>query len=324
MNAEQLSLVWAVIGNRGSGKTLLLTHFGVEKLEHTWMVRRVRGLLHDDTLLPKHKVNVWSNYPIRAVAKMPGHNKLVMLETQPLITEDLMLWKEYIRDGYIIYDEIDQDADRQDWMAQLPKLLVKGIKLMRHRNLSLICSLQFLDELNIRLYKQADIVIRMRDKVFTDWGRENRLRPGEVMQAVFIDKSGMMTGYAYDENHMAYPVDFLGKRYHHNYSTLHEFDVLRPKYRVKQPVREVMTAEEAERQERDNQLFLSTLSYFLYEHPAEWVKSADFKAKLEEHGCGYTPQQMGSRLSTMGVKLRRVGGLPQYDLSGIELEKALA
>jgi len=324
MNAEELSLEYVIVGPRGSGKTLLLTHFSVEKLQHAWAVNKYRELSGKSYAYKRHKTKVWSNYPVRCHVKLPTSPRVTILSTIDLDIERLITWQPEFRDGYIIYDEIDQDADRQDWMAQLPKLLVKGIKLMRHRNMSMLSSLQFVDELNIRLYKQADVVIQCRDKAFTGWGREVGLRPGEVMNTTFIDKSGILTGYSFDENHQRYPMEFFGKRYWGAYETTHEFDVLRPKYRVKIPVREIRNEEDVAEEEKNKQLVYTTVLYFMHDFAGKRIKSTEFSDKLLEFGCTMNKNNWGGMLRQMGIEGTLYQGIKRYDFSNVELDGVLA
>jgi len=322
-NAEDLSLVAMVVGPRGSGKTLLLTHYGTEFMGRAYALKKLREVKNNNRLYPRKKPNIWCNYPIKSLYKLPGHSKAVLLSTLDLDVEELMTWPEKFRDGYLLFDEIDQSADKQDWMAVLPKLLVRGIKLMRHRNLSLWGTLQFIDELNARLYKQSDIVIQCRDLAFTPWGREKRLRTGEVSTATFIDKSGIMTGYPFAETHQVYPLQFFGKRYWHSYETKHEFNVMDSarKYRMKKEVREISSVSQLEDDERNRQSIFTAMYYFMYEKPGVKIKSTDFHAKVLEFGCTWNANAWGKYLKSVGVTSTIYQGVSRYDFSNIELDK---
>jgi len=321
MLAEDLSLVEVVVGPRGSGKTLLLTHFITESLARAWALLKLRKAKGNPLLYPRKKVNIWSNFPVKSLWKPPGNGRAILLSSQDLDIEKLITWHPDFKDGIIFFDEIDQAADKQDWMAVLPKLLVKGIKLMRHRNLTLCGSLQFIDELNARLYKQADIVIQNRDLAFTPWGREQHLRPGEVSETIWIDKSGIMTGYAYNETHQTYPLQFFGKRYWGSYATHHDFDIWTPKYKLNNEVREISSISQLEEQEKNKQAVFTAIYYFVYERPGEKIKSTEFHEKLNEFGCAWTPHVWGKFLINIGVKSTKYQGVSRYDFSNIELDK---
>ncbi len=323
-NAEDLSIEAVIVGPRGSGKTLLLTHFGIEFMERAWILGQLRKVRHNNNLFPRKKANIWANYSIKGLFRPPGYSKAILLSSLPLDIERLITWQPEFRDGYIIYDEIDQDADRQDWMAQLPKLLVKGIKLMRHRNLSLYASLQFIDELNIRLYKQADIVIQTRDLAFTPFGRDMNLATGEIASTSWIDRSGIMTGEAFDDSHQVYQLRFFGKRYWGNYATRHEFDVMRPKYKVKSEVREITTVAQAEEEEKGRQAIYTAIAYFVYDKPGVKIKSTDFMDKYRALGGTWANVMVGKFLKGFGINSTLYQGVARYDFSEIELDKVLA
>lgn len=336
MLGEDLSLVAMTIGNRGSNKTLLLTHFDIEFMARAWVVRKIRemrgvengkvenGLFIPSPVLPKKKVNVWSYHAVKALYKFPFYPKAVLLSTIPLNVERLMTLEPEYCEGYIVWDEIDQAADRQDWMATLPKMLVKAVKVFRHRNLSLWGSLQFMDELNIRLYKQADIVIQCRDLAYTPWGKEKHLAGGQVANTVWIDKSGVMTGYSFEESHQIYPMQFMGERYWHNYQTLHDVDIMEftKKYRFHREVKEIVPVEVAEQEERDRQAIYKAIEFFRYDRPGKKVQTTDFIPKAQELGCTWKPHAIGVYMrNILGVTSTKYQGVSRYDLSQIELDR---
>jgi len=220
MRLHELSTFNLISGPRGSGKTLLLTHFGVEAMTISKAVMGIRKSTNNPSAEPYAKVNIWANYPIRGKVMVPGYKQLQYIESMPLDVARLAQWKPEYHDGVILFDEIDQDADRQDWQSQIARFLTKGVRLMRHRRIVFICTLQFIDELNVRLYKQADTVMYCRDAVHSSWGRSVGLHPGQITNVVALDKSGITTGYGYNESGQSYYSKFFGERYWGNYSTL--------------------------------------------------------------------------------------------------------
>jgi len=320
---EDISLVIIVTGPRGSGKTLVLTHYCIEYMAHAWALNAWKTLKGDDRLFPHKKSKVWSNYPVSALWKPPGPGRAVLLSTLPLDIEELMTWPEKFRDGYIVIDEIDQYADRQDWMALLPRLLVKGIKLMRHRNLTLLGSLQFDDELNSRLHKQADVLIQCKDKAFSSWGRDLGLQTGEIANTIYLDKSGSRTGESFADSHQPYPLQFFGKRYWGNYSTMHEFNVMdsMKKYIAKREVREITTEAQIEEEEKNKMLVYGAMEYFKYNNPGEKIKSTTFNDRLLATGCTWNRTVWGTFLKHLGVTSTKYQGVSRYDFSNSELDK---
>lgn len=321
MNADEISIVTIIVGNRGACKTLLMTGFEIEALGRAAAIRRIREITGDPDYYKKKKVNNWSSYPVSGLFRLPGSIKPVRLEAEPIDTPRLMRWTPEFENGTIFYDEIDQDADRQEWHAQLPKYLVKGIKVMRHRRLSLTASLQFIDELNVRLYKQADVVIQCRDKAFTPWGKERNLEPGAVASTTWIDKSGIMTGYSYEETHQAYKLDFYGKRYWFNYETEHEVDIVRPVYKMQREVLEISDFETYEAMQGEETKLRQLVDVYRYQNPGTRPRTAEFWDWAKAQGFTGSPHKWGKYLKEIGVfKDGAKNGADCYNFSLVEAE----
>lgn len=319
MREYELSNVHIINGPRGSGKTLLLTHYAILYLIQCAFVIIARIITGDDTLFPRMKTHVWSNYPVRCKVRINDGKKIFYLKTKELDIKKLAVWDKEYRDGYILYDEIDQDLDRQDWMAQYARYIVKGVKLMRHRNLSLAATLQFIDELNGRLYKQADIITDCRDIAFTPWGRRNRLHPGEVSALVYRDKSGIMTGYGYNENGRIYKRKFYGKRYWGNYSTI--FDHPTVKEKIKIQIDEVLVGNEAKQAEieENNDALYQAIDILKYHKPGQMIKGEELRSTAEACGCNYDARKLGAVLTELGVERKLYQGKTRYSLESIVL-----
>jgi len=321
MNAMDLSLIVIVVGVRGSGKTLLMTHFGLETLRDAWIVKRAREF-YGYKKYPRRKVNAWSNYPYKALWK-PGN---VLLQPETLDIDKLITWRPEFHDGVIFFDEIDQVADRQDWQGTLSKLLNAGVQVLRHRNLSMIVSVQSLNWLNARLQWQADIIVKCRDLAFTPWGRDKHLQPGEVMQTTWIDKSGILTGSSYEESFKTYPMQFFGKRYWNAYSTQHEFDIMeyKTKYRLKANVREISQFNDAEieaqLQEQDtmlNNVVYSTLMQFVY-NGQDKLPLSEIQKQVKSVGINIKRAQLIDHLEEMHNVTHYVkNGYPWLNLENI-------
>jgi hypothetical protein len=330
MNAEDLSIVTIVTGVRGGNKTLLMTGLSVEAMARAWAIKRLRELKGNDNLYPRKKVNIWTNYPVKALWKPPNHHKAVLLNPLPLDVEKIITWHPDIHDGIIFWDEIDQVADRQDWMSTVAKLLTAGIQVIRHRNLSLIASIQSINWLNSRLQWQADVIIKCRDLAFTPWGKEQRLQPGEVANTTWIDKSGIMTGYSFEETGQVYPLQFFGKRYWGNYPTHHEVDILesKRKYKLKLGVKEIRDDAEVEASQVNLDAVHKAIEYFRYNNPGEEIPSTTFNSMARQFGfvgeAGGRVAGGGYYLRTIGVKARTIKGISQYDLSEVEIPEAEA
>lgn len=323
MQADDLSLLRVLIGPRGACKTLAMTGLGIESLGRAQVVLLLRKARNNPNLYPRRKVNIWSNYEFHAPYFIPGFRKPFYLKPKPLDIEKLITWDKEYHDGHIYWDEIDQNADRQDWMNTVSKLLNAGVKLFRHRNLSMTCSLQELDELNIRLYKQADIIIKCRDLFRTPWGRSHGLEPGEVANTVWIDKSGMLTGYSFQEKSIVYPMKFMGKRFHTNYDTHghRDMDVVgsKTKYRLKLPVKEIVSAEVLAQESQDREALKQAVAFFAYGSPGDKPFSTELFQKASELGFNASRNVAGRMLKELGAVSESYGNYMRYNLDGVKI-----
>jgi hypothetical protein len=191
---------------------------------------------------------------------------------------------------------------------------------MRHRKISLYASLQFIDELNVRLYKQADIVIQARDLAFSGWGRQNNLELGKVANLTWIDKSGIMTGHTFEESGQMFTCKFYGQRYWGNYSTEHDINIFRDKLKVKRPVVEISSGVEDTQKLSQAQGFYNTLAYFIYDKPGKRIKGPDFSTKLKEFGCDWSTNVWGTKMREIGAVKHYYAGTNHYDLAGVDLD----
>lgn len=320
MNLEDISIVVVIVGVRGGCKTLLDTHFVREQLNRAWCINYLREQA-GKKLYPRKKVNIFTNYPVTSYFRPPGAKRARKLQPLQIDIERLITWAPEYRDGIIHFDEIDQIADRQDWQSTVSKLITAGAQMFRHRNLSLFCTIQSMEWLNSRLQWQADIIIKSRDLAFTPWGKAKHLELGEISKTLWIDKSGVATGYSYEETGRYYPLLFFGKRYWGSYPTHHEFDIMdyKRRYKLNIGTKEITTAEQVEQERQNIGAIYQTIEYFQYERPGERIKSTDFAEKLAEHGCDLPGITWGKYLKRMGVPSSKTHGVAKYDFSTINL-----
>jgi hypothetical protein len=321
-NAEDISLFVVVVGNRGGGKTLLLTQLAREKQWLAGQILKLRELTGKKNYYPKRKTKVFTSYPIK---DFYSEDIKETLHFEPLDVNRLIAWKPEYENCYVVFDEIGLMADRQDWHSPAAKLLNAGIQVMRHRNISFLCSIQSLDWLNSRMQWQTDIIVKCRCASFTPWGRVNHVEPGEVINTIWLDKSGVMTGTSYEENHRFYAVKFYGRRVFNAYQTNHEFDIMDSvtKYEIERKVTKldehgnIINMGEAAKANAINQEFFdNAINYFKYNNPGERITSEEFKNKVKE--LGYNPErdyewnQWGKYLSSVGVIRKNHQGRPRY------------
>lgn len=321
INPDDLSLFVVIVGVRGSGKTLLLTGLQRHALKQAATIRLLRQIKKNPTLFKKRKTAVFSNYPLK-----------YYLKPEKLYVSRLIAWKPEYKDCWIYFDEIQTTMDRQDWSNSGAKMINQGLTVMRHRNISIACTIQSIEWLNARAQFQTDIIIKCRDLVFTPWGRANNVRPGEVISTTWLDKSGVMTGQTYVESHRVYQMRFFGKSVFNNYETQHEFDVmdLNTKYQVDRPVKRINRDgdivdidHDAYANARIQDILESTISFYQHSQPGERIPSREFWNKAREMGLqdngAQTAQHWGPYLSKLGVQRKSYSGVQRYDFEGVQV-----
>jgi hypothetical protein len=321
-NAEDISLFIVVVGNRGGGKTLLLTQLAREKQWLAGQIVKLRELTGKKNYYPKRKTTVFTNYPIKDFYSEEAGR---VLHFEKLDVNRLITWKPEYENCYVIFDEIGLMADRQDWASPSAKLLNAGIQVMRHRNISFICSIQSLQWLNSRMQWQTDIIVKCRDASFTPWGRANHVDPGEVINTIWIDKSGVMTGTSYEESQRYYALKFYGRRCFNAYKTTHEFNVMdsTKKYEVERKVTKfdsegnVIDTEGTVKKNAINQEIIeNAVSYFKHKNPGERISSDDFWGVVKDMGfvgeSDYDRNEWGKYLARIGVKKKIYTGRARY------------
>jgi len=230
INPDKVSKVLMIHGPRGSLKSLYLSSLACYFLKRYYVM----------SLLTGEKRDVWTNYPV-GYWYVPPDMKPVYLQSKPLNMESFYVFDESLAQGWVMIDEIDQWYDRQEWMSTTQKLLNACITQIRKKKLSIAGTLQSFDWLNSRAAFQSDIIIKSREAAFTPWGRERGLNLGEVGFLTFQDKSGIMTGYPYEESGREYTQIFQGKRFWNTYDTDYTFNPMEThtKYVIKRPVKRI-------------------------------------------------------------------------------------
>jgi hypothetical protein len=282
MNSGDLSLFNVIVGVRGSGKTLLETYLQECALKRAAAIRLLRQIKHNPKYFPKRKTEVFSNYPLN-----------YFLKPKPLEMEKLIVQAPEFANCEVFVDEIGGEADRQDWNNPKSKFLNFCIQVMRHRNITFTSTIQSFDWLNARMQWQTDVIVKCRDLAFTPWGRSCNLNQGEVISTVWIDKSGVLTGYSYDETHRVYSLKFFGKRVWGHYDTQHEVDIMgmNTKYEVEREVKRIGRDGLVINEQRiatdtalAQNIIHDTIDYFKHNQPGDRVSSAVFWEQCKERG----------------------------------------
>lgn len=232
MNSDNLPLIIMYTGPRGSGKTLVQTGDMCRRLIRSYLMK-LAGMSYE---------RIFSNYPAGFVY-YPGHGlPSSYLKPEPLNMEALYIFDRELYQCRLYIDEIDQWLDRQEWMTTTQQILAKAVQLIRKRKMSITGTIQAFEWLNSKFQFQTDIVVKCRDAAFTPWGKGRRLQLGEVSFTDWKDKSGVMTGYSYDESQKIVSVTFQGKRFWNCYDTTFEFDPMETstRYTLKRPQKEII------------------------------------------------------------------------------------
>ena len=231
INPDRVSKFIIIDGPRGACKSLYMSALIAERLIHYYVLKLMTG----------EERHVWSNYAVAFWWNSPTGEK-VYLHTEPLNRDTLILFEKELAHGWVYIDEIDQWLDRQQWQAVTQKIIIKGMTQIRKRLISIAGTLQDATWLNGRADFQIDIQVSCRESAFTPWGRKQGTDLGEVAFLTFKDKSGIMTGYKYEESWKEYQLVFQGKRFWNIYDTDNEFDPLESitKYKIKAPVKEIV------------------------------------------------------------------------------------
>lgn len=322
MNTDKISLFSIITGPRGSDKTLYATGLASERLiksyaAATWPKQAPKWL----------GGNVFSNYPIGFKYDAgPGHEP-VYLSTKPLNMDALITFDSELNHSWVFIDEIDIWADRQDWQNTASKLLTKVFQQIRKKKMSLVATIQDLSWLNKRLQFQSDIIVKCREAAFTPWGRAHGLETGEIGFLSFMDKSGILTGYTFEETGRTYDQMFHGKRFWDCYNTDYQFDVLAHsvKYKVKQMVKEIDLSgnEDGEptvemkstRQNREKVLFADIIEELKVNGEYEINKREYFDMAVSR-GYKGSKVAMGKILSDLGAS-RSGTGLSKYNFENV-------
>jgi len=173
------NVVVVFYGGRGSGKTLSMTVEGV-------ITMALRGR------------QVWANYPI-AFNFRRDDGSVELLKSNTLEVEDLITFKQEIRDGLILLDELNLWASNRGHASLVNRLLNSWCQLIRKRNLSVYIATQSFNSLDKFFRFQTDLTILCSDLRF----RYRGLPEGACIGQRITDWSGMFTGRAIENEGMA-------------------------------------------------------------------------------------------------------------------------
>ncbi len=313
-------------GPRGAGKTLLMVRMiCLALIICEWINNLYKDYI--GTRLLEKPLRVWSNLPItiRYVpsqdgALWPGANRPKKLSTLPLNMHKLMAFDKEMKWGFVFVDELDQHADRQDWMNGGQKLFMKILIQIRKLHLSLTATIQSLNWVNPRLMFQLDTATACRDAAVTAWGQANDLEPGTLTFTYSRDISGRETGYTFEESGEIYQGQLFGLPLHNLYITdtlLNPWESFESvKVKRKQYVLDPNEQNEVARYEDDLQIIEGALTELL-DKGVQKIKRADFFNIAQDRGMVMNKAEALSFMEDVhGVRAYGSMGIKHLDLSG--------
>ncbi len=292
------NLVRVFCGGRGSGKTLSMSIVGALAL--------IKGY------------NVFANYPIRfAYRRRDGIRRVC--ESTPVEIEDLITFKPFIRDGFVLLDELNLWASNRGSSSLVNRLLNGWIQLMRKRNLAVGITVQAFETLDKFLRWQTDMTFVCYDMHY----RYRNLPKGALISQRVTDWSGILTGRPVAEG------DFQSRerntwyrklkamRFHGIYATNKEFDILKAmrKVQVERPVTLISadgTAMPAEALKGVKEM-ADTIRQ-LYPNGARFEAST-MAEQLKTWGVNTDADTLDKLLNRTGFKKKNMGGQDFYDFS---------
>ncbi|GAH46232.1 unnamed protein product [marine sediment metagenome] len=209
------SLVTAITGPRGSGKTLLMTFLGIIDMK--------RG----------HQC--LANYPIKGEVKRRG--KPATVESLPLDFETLLELNENLQRCVCCIDEINLWFASTRWMTHGNRIFAIFMQLLRKRQMSLYYTTQNFKWADPTIRWQTDLQIACQDLFHTPQGKEEGVRRGEFIRFIAIDRSGYITGVPYEVSG-SYSTGILDAKpiwkYYNTYEALDPWEAL-SKVELKRP-----------------------------------------------------------------------------------------
>ncbi len=170
------SLVVALTGPRGSGKTLLQTFLALMDM------RRGKECL--------------SNYHIKGPVESRGRVKVV--ESGKLEYENLLTFSEALQGKLLAIDELPVWFNSLQFQSKGSQIFALFIQQIRKKSMAVYYTAQNMQWVDNRVRWQTDLHVACQDMHHTPWGKEAGLERGEYMRYTAMDLSGYLTGTPYN------------------------------------------------------------------------------------------------------------------------------
>jgi len=201
------SFVWCFTGPRGAGKTTYMT----------WIALK-NAYLYDKRII--------SNYPISLDVRCQDMT-VKNIRSEYLDLGRMFQFDGTYQDALIVLDEAPQVINRLATMTWKNRLLDLYLQKIRHDNISFLYGSQneSLDHgwVDGSLRFQTDILVYCRDA--SRRYPNGNYKPGGMVLANLIDKSGMWTGYRYDERPRTFKRTMVSELIWGTFDTHQQFDV---------------------------------------------------------------------------------------------------
>jgi hypothetical protein len=276
-------------GGRGSGKSLSMSTEGAINL--------MRGF------------NVWANYPLSFSFRRPsGYAK--HYEAQEITIKDIATFNEDIRNGYILFDELNLWLSSRRSQALINHLANGWFQLLRKRKLAVYITCQFFHTLDKGLREQTDLITECFDLHY----KYPSLKKGQCISQLITSYSGYGTGrplykmddtYQWKRNTRARILH--GSTFWRVYDSWSEYDILKAltKYEVQRDTIVINGKEEADvRTNELTQKAIFEMTQLISDVKGQSAKytSAEMQEQLKEWGIPNSLLSAGTYLKKAGWK----------------------
>jgi len=316
-----------ITGASGAGKSQLMTGLIAKDLMRYHLINTAYHSQIGTYNLPK-PLCVWSNYPISFWyrpsddgAAWAGARKLVLLETKQLDVEQLYTFHPEMREGKVYIDELDLLADKQDWQNGGQKLLMAILRQLRKPHMSMTAALQSESWLNPRFLFHIDVVVGCRDAAVTAWGQTNSVDDGDMTFLSLRDRSGLLTGYTFEETGEVIQAWFRGKAVQKLYDTDYEFDIANSmvSYGIKRKRKEINFFHAEEEQEAQDSADLRNTA--IASMLAGYVEQGETKLKISSMVLDLKNKGITTKRTELLEHLETVHNVAHYKAMGYEMIK---
>jgi hypothetical protein len=161
-------MIEGITGPEGAGKTCLMTYFG--------LLHKARG----------GKLLTFPGFEIT-----DGRGKVI---SEPLDIDQWITMPPELRDALICIDEVQNFFNSRRHMSVLNYLFANLAAQRRHRNIGVMYTVQDWGWVDDRIRWLTHVLVVCSDLYWSPWGKEEKVKRGELISASFFDIKGFFTG----------------------------------------------------------------------------------------------------------------------------------